>query len=96
MSQFWQQKSRNTISQLSRNLLKYSEHILFALFSTFLYPAAWITGVVARALASILGQEGAAHTLGVRWKNSHHLSALEGSVWVYMRKTERERNLCFL
>ena len=65
-----------------------------ALFSTFLYPAAWITGVVARALASILGQEGAAHTLGVRWKNSHHLSALEGSVWV--QECEAEAMMLFM
>ena len=47
--------------------------------------------MVARALASIFGQEGAAHILGVRWKNSNNLSALEGSVWVYMRETERQR-----
>lgn len=67
--------------------------MLFALLSTFLYPAAWNTGVMARALASVLGQEAVGHTLGVRWKNPSHLSALEGSVLVYVRERGREREI---
>ena len=67
--------------------------MLFALLSTFLHPAAWNTGVMARALASVLGQEAVGHNLGVRWKNPSHLSALEGSVLVYVRERGREREI---